>query len=81
MDATNGEKTDIEVSNSTNESKKEDVNLSSPEEVEAKLWEISELARRKKRLSAKHNGRDYCKSLCPKTINVKRIGNLIRENS
>ena len=47
--ATNEEKLDIIVSHSTNEAKGED--LSSPEEIEERLWEISELARRKKRLS------------------------------
>ena len=47
--ATNEEKLDIIVSHSTNEAKEED--LSSPEEIEERLWEISELARRKKRLS------------------------------
>lgn len=49
--ATNVEKTNIVVSNSTNESEQEEVNVSSPKEIEERLWEISELARRKKRLS------------------------------
>ena len=49
--ATNVEKTNIVVSDSTNESEQEEVNVSSPKEIEERLWEISELARRKKRLS------------------------------
>ncbi|MCM3653121.1 ATP-binding protein [Metabacillus litoralis] len=49
--ATNVEKTNIVVSNSTSESEQEEVNVSSPKEIEERLWEISELARRKKRLS------------------------------
>ena len=49
--ATNVEKTNIVASNSTDESEVEEVNVSSPEEIEEILWEISELARRKKRLS------------------------------
>lgn len=49
---TNEENIDLAVNDSTNETTKEEVvNSPSPEEVERKLWEISELARRKKRLS------------------------------
>lgn len=45
------EKTNITVNHSTNESREEEEGESSPKEIEGKLWEISELARRKKRLS------------------------------
>ena len=78
MHATNEEKIDITVDDSTNESTEED--LSSPEEVEETLWEISELARRKKRLSPSIM-EEIIKTLYPKTINVKGTGILIRENS
>lgn len=45
------EKEDLTERLSTNEDKVEEMNQASPEEVERKIWEISELARRKKRLS------------------------------
>ena len=45
------EKEDLMEGLSTNGDKVEDMDQVSPEEIERKIWEISELARRKKRLS------------------------------
>nr|WP_235852002.1 transcriptional regulator [Niallia nealsonii] len=45
------EKVDIVASHSTKDLLEEEINESSSEEMDKKLWEISELARRKKRLS------------------------------
>ncbi|RUL54644.1 ATP-binding protein [Lysinibacillus antri] len=51
MLATNDEKIEMAGNALITETEEEEINVSSPKEVEEKLWEISELARRKKRLS------------------------------
>ncbi|MGX2961925.1 ATP-binding protein [Peribacillus sp. JNUCC 23] len=75
--ATNEGKTNIEVSNSTNGSEEEEINVSSPKEIKEILWEISELARRKKRLSPSVMEEMIVRLCAYKPLMIKELADLL----
>lgn len=75
--AINEEKTNIEVSNSTNGPEEEEINVSSPKEIKEILWEISELARRKKRLSPSVMEEMIVRLCAYKPLMIKELADLL----